>query len=106
VWNSDVSKPRFDLTITTDDPDLTAHAAMLALAEIFSNLRNTANINSRRYILALEDGEPVFRRDDICLAVENTVNEVLGLPPNKDGDDIVPQKLCKLFPGRRQPRDV
>ena len=100
--NSDVSKPRFDLTITADDPDLTAQAAMLGLTEIFSNLRNTAKINSRRYTLALEDGEPVFRRHDICLAVENAVNEVLGLPPESDGGDIVPQKLSKLFPGRRQ----
>jgi hypothetical protein len=28
-----------------------------------------------------------------------TVSKQANLPPNKDGDDIVPQKLSKLFPG-------
>jgi len=94
------------LAANADDPGLTPDEAMAALTELFSDLPNSSNFNSRRYILALEAGEPVFRRDDICLALENAVNEILGLLPNKDRDDIVPQKLSKLFSGRRQPQGV
>ena len=96
----------FTLAANADHPGLTPDEAMAALTELFSDLPNSSNFNSRRYILALEAGEPVFRRDDICLALENAVNEILGLLPNKDRDDIVPQKLSKLFSGRRQPQGV
>jgi hypothetical protein len=62
--------------------------------------------NRRTYVLELEDGEPVFRRDEFCLAFDSALNEVFGPKAGNDGDDIVPQKLSKLFPGRRRSQDV
>jgi hypothetical protein len=50
--------------------------------------------------------EPIFRRDEIELAVEAAINEVLGPDPANEGDDIVPQKLAKLFPDCSKRRAV
>jgi hypothetical protein len=57
----------------------------------------------RKYVLEYQDGEPVFRlaempskptppRDEIDVALDQIFEEELG-------NDIVPQKLAKLFPG-------
>jgi hypothetical protein len=102
-------QPRVSIESTetaTAKPYSTAHEAMLALTEIFSNLPNRNNTNRRTYVLELEDGEPVFRRDEFCLAFDSALNEVFGPKAGNDGDDIVPQKLSKLFPGRRRSQDV
>jgi hypothetical protein len=85
----------------TGEPFLTAHEAMLALTEIFSK-PNRNNTDRRTYVLELEDGEPVFRRDELCLAFDNAMNEVFGPKADNNGDEIVPRKLSKIFPGRRR----
>jgi hypothetical protein len=55
----------------------------------------------RKYLLEYQDGEPAFRsadnhpalaRDAIELAIDHIFDEELG-------NDIVPRKLAKLFPG-------
>lgn len=55
----------------------------------------------RRYVLEFRDSEPVFRdancgpvhpRDEIESMLDQTIAEEFG-------DDIVPQKLAKAFPG-------
>ncbi len=81
-----------------------ADKAMQALFELFSNLPNTNNINRRKYVFELEDGEPVFRRDETDLAFDKIFDKVCGPNPNSDGDEIVPQKLAKQFPGRSRRR--
>jgi len=104
---ANISKPRLGSpAIATGEPSLTAHEAMLALTEIFSNLPNRTNTNRRTYVLEVEDGEIVFPRDELCLAIDRAVNEVFGPKTDNDGDDIVPHKLSKLFPGRRRSQDV
>ncbi len=79
---------------------------MRALTEIFSKSPNRSNTNRRTYVLELEGGEPVFRRDELCLAFDRAMNEVFGPKADNDGDDIVPQKLSRIFPGRRRSQDV
>jgi hypothetical protein len=109
VWASpeaDISKPRPASPATeTGEPSVTAHEAMRALTEVFSK-PNMNNTNRRTYVLELEDGEPVFRRDEFCLAFDSAMDEMFGSKGDDDGDDIVPQKLSKLFPGRRRSQDV
>jgi hypothetical protein len=62
-----------------------------------------------KYVLEYLDGEPVFRlaerpskptlpRDEIDVAFDEAMAELFG--PDPDGNEIVPQKLAKLFPGR------
>jgi hypothetical protein len=76
----------------------------------FRNLPNPNNTSGRKYVLELEEGELVFRRDEFCLAFESAfkgaVNEVFGPDQDDGGDDIVPQKLSKLFPGRHRSQDA
>lgn len=67
-----------------------------SLADLFSK---SCNDSGRIYILKLENGELVFRRDEFCLEFDKALNEVFGPNPDDCGDDIVPQKLAKLFPG-------
>lgn len=86
------------------DPLSDADEAMRALTELFSNLPN--NTSRRQYVLELEDGELVFRRDERDLFFDSILNEIFGPNPNSEGDDIVPKKLSKLFPGRRRSQDV
>jgi len=96
------NRPRisFDsLETTTDKCEREAHEAMLALAELFSNSPNSNNINNCKYVLELENDHPVFRRDEICLAVEKAFEDVFGPSPDGKDKDIVPRKLAKLFPG-------
>jgi hypothetical protein len=42
--------------------------------------------------------KPALPRDEIGVALDEVMLELFG--PDPDGDDIVPQKLAKLFPGR------
>ena len=93
------------MTTTTGKPS-PADEAMTALVELFSNLPSRNNINRRKYVLELENGEPVFRRDEFDLVLESVLNEVFGPDPNNDGHDIVPQKLSKLFPHRHRSQEV
>ena len=66
-----------------------------------------------RYFLDYQDGEPVFRlaevpskptlpRDEFDVILGEVMVELFG--PGPDGDEIVPQKLAKQFPGRSLPR--
>jgi hypothetical protein len=86
----------------------TVDEALRALAEIFANLPSAPKRRRRKYVLETKDGEPVFRfaempnkptlpRDEIDVAFDKVWVELFG--PDPDGDDIVPQKLAKLFPG-------
>ncbi len=103
---ANVSKPRLGSpAAATGEPSITAHEAMLALTEIFSK-PNMNNTNRRTYVIELEDGEPVFRRDEFCLAFDTAMDEMFGPEADNDGDDIVPQKLSRIFPGRRRSQDV
>ena len=85
------------------DHELTPDEALRGLAELFGSDDPSAppSRGCRKYVLETKDGEPVFRRadsdpvlprDEIELAVEQMIDEELG-------NDIVPQKLGKLFPG-------
>jgi|SRR5450830_307695 hypothetical protein len=83
----------------TDAISAAAHEAMVALTELFSNLPKSYN-NHRTYVLELENGNLVFRREELDLAFDDAMEKVFGPGPGNDGDDIVPQKLAKQFPGR------
>jgi hypothetical protein len=52
----------------------------------------------RTYILELENGQLVFRRDELDLAIDAAIEDVFGTDPHR-GDEIVPQKLAEFFPG-------
>jgi len=39
-------------------------------------------------------------REELDLAFDDAMEKVFGPGPGNDGDDIVPQKLAKQFPGR------
>ena len=87
------------------EPNPTAEEGMKALADLFSNGVNPCKSSGRTYVLELKDGKLVFRRDEICLAIENAINQVYGLKPDYEAEGIVPQKLARLFPARSR-RDV
>jgi len=85
--------------------------AFRALDELFGSADPSAppTRGCRRYALEYQDGEPVFRfvempskstlpRDEIEVALDEVMVELFGTDP--DGNEIVPQKLAKLFPGR------
>ena len=92
------------------DHELTPDEAFRALAELFSNLPSAPPTRGRRkYVLEYQNGEPVFRlvempskpalpRDEIGAALDEVMVELFG--PDPDGDEIVRQKLARLFPGR------
>jgi hypothetical protein len=82
-----------------DDLKHTPEEAMLALAELFSKGPRPCKSSGLTYLLEIADGKLVFRRDQICLAIENAINDAYGPKPDHEGDDIVPQKLAKQFPG-------
>jgi hypothetical protein len=61
----------------------------------------------RKYVLEYQNGEPVFRfakkktetvlpRSELDVFFDDLMTELFG--PDPDGDEIVPQKLAKLFP--------
>jgi len=61
-----------------------------------------AHLTPKRRLVATKI---VFRRDRFDLMFEKAWNEVVGPTVDNDGDDIVPQKLSKLFPGRYRSQD-
>jgi hypothetical protein len=74
----------------------------------FSNLPSVPKRRCRKYFLEHQDGQPVFRlaempskptlpRDEIEVVFDEVMLELFG--PDPDGNEIVPQKLAKLFPG-------
>jgi hypothetical protein len=90
------------------DHELTPDEAFRALADLFSNLPSAPKPRCRKYVLEYQDGEPVFRlaempnkptlpRSDIEVVFDEVMVELFG--PDPDGDEIVPQKLAKSFPG-------
>jgi hypothetical protein len=85
------------------DHELTPEEGFRGLHELFGPDDPSAppTRGCRKYVLEYVHGEPVFRRadshpaparDEIELAVDQMFDEELG-------NDIVPQKLAKLFPG-------
>lgn len=78
--------------------DEDADKAFQALFEIFSK---SVPCSGRTYVLELVDGAPVFRRDEIDLLIENAIIDACGPADEDRGDDIVPEKLAKLFPDPR-----
>jgi hypothetical protein len=90
------------------DHELTPEEAIRGLAELFSNLPSAPKRRCRKYFLEYQDGEPVFRlaetpskpalpRDEIEVAFYEVMMELFR--PDPDGNEIVPQKLAKLYPG-------
>ena len=99
-----------------DERELEYEEAIKRLAELFSKLASAPSRRCRRYFLEYQNGEPVFRlaeskptlpRDEIGVTLDEVMVELFG--PDPDGNEIVPQKLAKLFPGNariREQRDV
>ena len=93
-----------------DERESEYEEAIQRLTELFSDdLSAPPSRGRRKYFLEYQNGEPVFRlvempskpalpRDEIGVALDEVMLELFG--PDPDGDDIVPQKLAKLFPGR------
>ena len=92
-----------------DERDLAYEEAIRALAELFSDDPSAPPTRTcRKYVLEYQDDEPVFRltempskptlpRDEIEVVFDEVMLELFGPDPN--GNEIVPQKLAKLFPG-------
>jgi hypothetical protein len=92
------------------DYELTPEEGIRLFNEIFGSEDAAAppTRTCRKYLLGYQDGEPVFRlvempskpthpRDEIEVALDEVMLELFG--PDPDGNEIVPQKLAKLFPG-------
>ena len=90
-------------TIAMTDHELTPEEGFRRLHELFGAEDPSAppTRTHRKYVLEYADGKPVFRRadsqpalarDEIELALDQIFDRELG-------NDIVPQKLAKLFPG-------
>jgi hypothetical protein len=47
---------------------------------------------ARRYLLDWVEGQPVFRRDEVDLAIEEAINDAYGKAEDR-GDEIVPRVL-------------
>jgi hypothetical protein len=93
------------------DHQLTPEEGLRLLDELFGSEDPSAppTRGRRKYLLEYRDGEPVFRLaeasnkpalppDEFDVAFDEVMAELFG--PDPDGDEIVPQKLAKLFPGR------
>lgn len=84
--------------------------AIQRLADLFSDDPSAPPTRGcRKYFLEYQDGEPVFRlaempskptlpRNKFEVVFDEVMLELFG--PDPDGNEIVPQKLAKLFPGR------
>jgi hypothetical protein len=96
------------------DHELTREEGFRLLDEVFgSKDPSTPPTRGRRkYVLEYQDGEPVFRfaeiksetvlpRSELDVFWDDLMTELFG--PDRDGDEIVPQKLAKLFPGAPSP---
>jgi|SRR6516165_3011724 hypothetical protein len=82
--------------------ELTPEEALQRLHELFGGADDTAlHHGCRKYILELENGKPVFRPADDDLASARSEAELIvdQIIAEEFGDDIVPRKLAKLFPG-------
>jgi hypothetical protein len=83
--------------------------AIQRLADLFSDDPSAPPTRGcRKYFLEYQDGEPVFRlaempskptlpRNEFEVVFDEVMLELFG--PDPDGNEIVPQKLAKLFPG-------
>ena len=85
-----------------DEPELPPDDPVSVLYKLFAVPRDKPNRGCRKYVLEHQDGKPVFRCTDcrpttqlseLELVINQAFDEVCG-------DDIVPQKLAKHFPGR------
>ena len=84
------------------DHELTYEEALQGLNELFGSTEAAAPARSfRKYVLEYQDGEPTFQpvppRSELDVIFDEVVSELFG--PDTDGDEIVPLKLAKLFPG-------
>jgi hypothetical protein len=79
-----------------------ADKAFQALFEIFSKPMKPFKGMGRTYVLELVSGQPVFRRDEVDLLIENVIEEVYGQTRADSGNEIVPDKLAKHFPDLAQ----
>ena len=92
------------------DHELTPEEGLRLLDELFGSEDPNAppTRGRRKYVLEYLDGEPVYRlvempskpvlpRDEIGVALDEVMVKLFG--PDPDGNEIVPQKLAKLFPG-------
>ena len=89
--------------------ELTPEEGFQRLAELFSDDPSAPPTRTcRKCFLEYQDGEPVFRlaetpskptlpRNEIEVIFDEVMVELFG--PDPDGNEIVPQKLAKLFPG-------
>src|SRR5262245_34484258 len=93
--------------LSMPEEDLTTEEALRHLDELFRAQKDSVPTRRcRRYFLEFDSDKPVFRstdsdsqppRDEIELVLDQMIEE-------ESGDDIVPQKLAKHFPG--SPRTV
>jgi hypothetical protein len=84
-----------------DEPERTPDNPWIALTKLFAVPPDKPARRWRKYVLELQDGQPVFRctdrdptveRSEIEIAITETIDELFG-------NEIVPQKLAKHFPG-------
>ena len=78
--------------------ELDADKAFQALFEIFSKPMKPFKGMGRTYVLELVAGQPVFRRDEIDLLIDNAIEKAYGTAGEDRGNEIVPEKLAKNFP--------
>lgn len=84
------------------DHELTVEESLRALDELFRcDDVSVPNRRCRRYVLEFHDGKPVFRSTDNGRDLPRSEDELAidRIFEEEFGDDIVPQKLAKLFPG-------
>ena len=84
------------------DHEHTYEESLQALDELFGGEDpSVPKRRCRKYVLEYQDGEPVFRfaktRSELDVLFDDLMTELFG--PDSDGNEIVPQKLAKLFPG-------
>jgi hypothetical protein len=89
---------------------LTPEDGFRILNELFGSEDTSAPFTRghSKYVLEYQDGEPAFGlaeisskptlpRDEIGVALDEVMAELFG--PDPDGNEIVPRKLAKPFPG-------
>jgi len=80
-------------------PDLSPDDALRALSELFSKMPKRPNLNGKQYILEFKNGLLIFRRDEVSQMLDEIFDEVLGNSEDPEADEIVPEKLARMFPG-------
>jgi len=80
-----------------DEPKCAAEEATHALADLFTRMMRPCKSSGCRYLLDWVEGQPVFRRDEKDLAIEEAINDAYGKAEDR-GDEIVPWKLASSFP--------